>query len=99
MILVLPLNVTTPHDSFCLFIWNYRELANSLLTLYVTGLKVVSNPGPFDQDLSDLPATVRNTLLTPNVLLKFQKPLLTILITLNPFSIVSGVPIGMWVVP
>ncbi len=32
--LVLPVDVTTPHDSFCLFAWNYRELANSLLTLY-----------------------------------------------------------------
>ncbi len=25
-------------DSFCLFVWNHRELANSLLILYVTGL-------------------------------------------------------------
>ncbi len=25
--------MTTPRDSFCLFAWNYRELANSLLTL------------------------------------------------------------------
>ena len=52
--LVLPLDVTTPRDSFCLFALNYRELANSLLTLYVTGLKVVSNMGPFNQGSNDL---------------------------------------------
>ena len=46
--------MTTPRDSFCLFAWNYSELANSLRTLNVTGLKVVSNPGPFDQGSSDL---------------------------------------------
>ena len=54
MTLVLPFDVTTPRYSFCLFVWGYRELANSLLTLYVTGLKVVSNPRPFEQEgLSD----------------------------------------------
>ncbi len=42
--LILPLDVTTHREGF-LFAWNYRELANSILTLYVTGLKVVSNPG------------------------------------------------------
>ncbi len=26
--------MTTPRDSCCLFAWNYRELANSLLTLF-----------------------------------------------------------------
>ena len=26
---VPPLDVTTPRDSFCLFAWNHRELANS----------------------------------------------------------------------
>ncbi len=31
--LVLPLNVTTPRDSFWVFYWSYTELANSLLTL------------------------------------------------------------------
>ncbi len=54
MTLILSFDVTTPRGSFCLFAWNDRELANSLLTLYVTGLKVVSNPGPFNQGSSDL---------------------------------------------
>ena len=44
--LVLPLDVTTPLDSFCLFAWNYRELANTLLTLLATGVDSSSNPQP-----------------------------------------------------
>ncbi len=50
--LVLPIDLTTPHDSFRLFIWNYRVLA--FLTLYVTGVKLDSNPGPFVKGSSDL---------------------------------------------
>ncbi len=42
-------DVTTPHDSFCLFTWNHRELLNSLLALYVTDLKVVLNLQPFER--------------------------------------------------
>ncbi len=33
----------TPHDSFYFFTWSYRELSNSLLTLYVTSLNVKLN--------------------------------------------------------
>ena len=44
--------MTTLHDSFCLFAWNYRGLAKFLFTLYVTGRKVVSNPGLFGQGSS-----------------------------------------------
>ncbi len=52
--LVLPLRMTTPRDSFCLSAWNYRQLPYSLLTIFVAGLKVVLNPGPFDKGWSDL---------------------------------------------
>ncbi len=44
-------DVTTPCDSIYTFDMNYRELADSVLTI-VTGLKVVSNPRPFNQELS-----------------------------------------------
>ena len=59
--LILPLDVTTPRDSFRLFAWNYRELANTLLTLLATGLDRSSNPPPLEQVLSDL--TTRPSLL------------------------------------
>ncbi len=52
--LFLPLNVTTPCDSFCLFAWGYREMEISFRTLYVTGLKVDSNSIFFEQGLIDL---------------------------------------------
>ncbi len=45
--------MTTPLDSFSLFACNYRGLAKFLFTLYVTGRKVVSNPGLFGQGSSD----------------------------------------------
>ena len=44
--LVVPLDVTTPRDSFRHFAWNYRELANTLPTLVATGLDRSSNPQP-----------------------------------------------------
>ncbi len=36
------------------FAWSYNELAKSLLIHYVTGVKVVSNPGSLEQGLIDL---------------------------------------------
>ena len=45
-------HVGSPFDFFVKL--NCKELANSFLKLYVTGLKVVSNPGLFHQGSSDL---------------------------------------------
>ncbi len=44
-------NLLTP---FGLFAWRYRELTNSLLALFATGLKVDLNPQPFEEGLIDV---------------------------------------------
>ncbi len=48
MTLILPLNLNTSLNSFCLFAWSCRELANSLLTLYGTGLNSEIEQGSND---------------------------------------------------
>ncbi len=52
--LVLPLDLTTPRDSFYAFLPGITESWLILSSHFVTGLKVVLNLGPFEEGSNDL---------------------------------------------
>ncbi len=74
--------MTTPRDSFCLFAWNYRELANSLLTLCDRS-EGGFEPGPFEQGFSDLTTRESSPIQKCEICFLYQPPGYRVLVSIS----------------